>query len=181
MNENGRERQTLAAPKGYVRPTHTYGLQRVGLAALINIRFLKYLPHPLAHRRPRPCLSVPPPASSRHRTPPPLAERSSKARYSICIFKLESLYTHSRARARAGHGDVCTYGCTRARLRIQRHGKASCHHHRHSPSPLPPPPASSSVTLVSSALFLPPPALLLRLLRPLLLTLPRGSFSSPPR
>lgn len=96
MNENGRERQTLAAPKGYVRPTHTYGLQRVGLAALINIRFLKYLPHPLAHRRPRPCLSAPPPASSRHRTPPPLAERSSKARYSICIFKLESLYTHTR-------------------------------------------------------------------------------------
>lgn len=127
--------QTLGAPKGYVRPTHTYGLQRVGLAALINIRFLKYLPHPID------VLARPwaPPASIRHRTPPPLAERSSKARYSICIFKLESLYTHSHP---------CTYACTRARPRTQR--KASCHHHRHSPSPLPPPPASSSPLLSSS-------------------------------
>lgn len=68
LKERERERgaQPLAAPKGYVRLTHTYGLQRVGLAALINIRFLKYLPHPLARPRPRPALSA-----TRLQQPPP--------------------------------------------------------------------------------------------------------------
>lgn len=146
-----RERaQTLGAPKGYVRPTHTYGLQRVGLAALINIRFLKYLPHPID------VLARPwaPPASIRHRTPPPLAERSSKARYSICIFKLESLYTHSHVRV-----------CTRARPRV-----------RTEESVLPPPsPFAITITtaagvvlsvILSTLFFLPP-------LRPPLLTFPQ--------
>lgn len=71
MKERKRERsQTLAAPKGYVRPTHTYGLQRVGLAALINIRFLKYLPHPSFHRRPPAAPERHPPLTiTKHRHP----------------------------------------------------------------------------------------------------------------
>lgn len=89
------------------------------MAALINIRFLKYLPHPID----RPC----PTLSASIRAPPPLAERSSKARYSICIFKLESLYTHTC---------TATYTATEESV--------LCHHHRHSPSPLPPPPPPAS-------------------------------------
>lgn len=113
------------------------------MAALINIRFLKYLPHPLCRRYPlRPPLTLHLPvlrlpSESHHlarASPDPLAERSSKARYSICIFKLESLYSRARVYARP-----CTY--THADSDTS---KASCHHHRHSPSPLPPPAAASS-------------------------------------
>lgn len=122
-----RERaQTLGAPKGYVRPTHTYGLQRVGLAALINIRFLKYLPHPID------VLARPwaPPASTEHRHPSRNVPRKLDTPF---VFLNWNPYTHTR-----------TYACVHAHDHAYIQRKASCHHHRHSPSPLPPPPASSS-------------------------------------
>lgn len=121
--------------------SHTYGLQRVGLAALINIRFLKYLPtvqsdpaaspSPPRATRPTSMSSSPHPTPDREsrailapHTAAALSTFPSKARYSICIFKLESLYMYTRTNAPGYSCSLCLPPPSP------------------SPSPLPPPAAS---------------------------------------
>lgn len=128
------------------------------MAALINIRFLKYLSHPPCQRYPsRPPLPSLPRSTlepTSPRVPGPLAKRSSKARYSICIFKLESLYSHAGACTFVHvHDDTAKRPATTIAIR---------HHHYHRRRRRRPPPSPSSHN----------PLLLLRLLlhlhRPLL-------------